>query len=202
MPEPRSSPTREATLRNHARGPILIMRADAYAARHLGGMLRKGAKPKPVMDHAREVAQLLALAHADSEVQAAGLLHDVRELAGISDSEIVHCFGERVGTIVSEVTNPAAFKLLSTHEKKRCQANLMQTASHGAQMVRMGDMTSNLRELVDNPPVGWDREKIYEYIYGDLRIAIACKEASTYLNEVFMSAYQTALNKYRLPART
>jgi (p)ppGpp synthase/HD superfamily hydrolase len=183
-------------MKNHARGPILLMRVESYVGRMLEGILRKGATPTPVMVHMQEVKELLRLAGADDEIQAAGLLHDICNLTTVTESDIEYLFGKRVASTVSEVTDPPEFSDLPTQEKKVLQAKVMRTASSGGQMVRLADMTSNLRELERNPPVGWSPEKIQDYIYGDLRVANVCKESSPLLTKYFFEAFQAAQKKY------
>lgn len=190
-------------MRNHARGPILLMRVDSYVARLLEGRVRKGPVPRPLIEHMREVRELLKLADADDETQAAGLLHDVPELTRdipeltpVTIERISHLFGERVGGFVGGVTDPPEFKFLPTEEKKCLQADRMRTACTEIKMIRQGDIISNLRELENNPPVGWDTKKIHHYIHGDLLVAHACSEASRVLDQIFQEVYERVCEKY------
>src|ERR1700761_6016175 len=85
----------------------MVSEAAALASRRHNGMARKGRGNEPYINHLAEVANLLALATdgTDAELVAAGWLHDTIEDTDTTREELVERFGERVASLVVEVTD-------------------------------------------------------------------------------------------------
>ena len=84
-----------------------ITRAAVFASQRHAGQRRKGAAEEPYFNHLAEVADLLAQAVGDSDVNltVAGFLHDTIEDAGVTREELAELFGEDVADLVAAVTD-------------------------------------------------------------------------------------------------
>jgi guanosine-3',5'-bis(diphosphate) 3'-pyrophosphohydrolase len=96
----------------------------------------------------------------DPTILAAALLHDTIEDTRTSYDELKKKFGQRVAKIVLEVTDD---KRLRKHTRKRLQVERAQALSRGAKLVKLADKICNLRDLDDQPPVGWNKKRRREY---------------------------------------
>src|SRR5438552_17781848 len=85
----------------------LVSEAAELAARRHLGQQRKGRGDEPYINHLAEVANLLAVATdgADAELVGAGWLHDTIEDTETTREELAGKFGERVASLVAEVTD-------------------------------------------------------------------------------------------------
>lgn len=139
---------------------LLINRAMAFAAAAHEGQKRKGTDI-PYIVHPFEVAQILVKAEADTEVIAAGILHDTLEDTRIKSEDILREFGGTVTSIVRELTEDKS--LVWEARKAHSIKYLRDGASMGAAMVCCADKLSNLRSIKnDMDEVGeqvWERFK-------------------------------------------
>ena len=101
-------------------GIRLVSEAAELAARRHNGMARKGRGDEPYINHLAEVANLLAAATdgADAELVGAGWLHDTIEDTETTRAELAEKFGERVASLVVEVTDDMT---LPKSERRRLQ---------------------------------------------------------------------------------
>src|ERR1019366_8000301 len=157
--------------------PIVAL-ARAYhfaAARHVH-QRRKGEAAEPYMNHLTEVAELVAQATrgSDPEVIIAAVLHDTVEDTDTALDDLKAQFGERVASLVAEVTDD---KSLPKQTRKDLQVTHAANASRGARIIKLADKTSNLRALATSPPKDWSDERIGEYIDWVPRVIDACRGA-------------------------
>ena len=96
----------------------------------------------------------------DPIVLAAALLHDTVEDTDTTFDEIAKAFGDSVRIVVAEVTDD---KTLPKAERKRLQIVHSPHISQRAKLIKMADKIYNLRDLLEQTPVGWDTERINEY---------------------------------------
>src|ERR1017187_2217019 len=96
---------------------IKVLRAADAAARWHVHQRRKGSAQEPYINHLLEVASLVAEAtHGkDSDLVIAALLHDAIEDCEVPYELIEREFGERVASLVNEVTDD---KTLAKEERK------------------------------------------------------------------------------------
>lgn len=141
---------------------ILILRAAAFAADRHRLQRRKDADASPYINHPLALADILAREGGieDATVIAAALLHDTVEDTETTIEEIEAAFGGRVAAIVAEVTDD---KSLPKEERKRLQVAKARGKSPGAQLVKLADKISNLRDLVAAPPANWSDERKRAY---------------------------------------
>ena len=161
-------------------GLCLVSEAADLAARRHSGMQRKGGGNEPYINHLAEVANLLAVATegADAELVAAGWLHDTVEDTATSHNELVSAFGGDVASLVREVTDD---KSLPKAERKRLQVVKTPAKTPRAKMIKLADLTSNLRQLPDD----WEAQRIHEYFEWADQVAAGCRGVNAELERTF-----------------
>jgi len=140
-----------------------LVEAASFAAQRHTGHQRKGNDKQPYINHPLEVANLIANVGQvdDVDVLIAAILHDTVEDVGVTKDDIVKQFGERVAGIVMEVTDD---KALPKEERKRLQVEHAPHLSAEAKLVKLGDKISNISDVTNNPPDGWDVQRRKQYI--------------------------------------
>lgn len=164
-----------------------LARAAAFAAEKHSGQVRKGEAGEPYVNHVIEVAEMLAVASAGTDVELVigGLLHDTIEDTNATHAEIMAIFGVVVADLVLEVTDD---KALPKAERKRLQALHAPHKSLRARQLKLADKTSNLRALASSPPAGWPLERQREYLDWARAVAAGLRGANTWLEEQFDAA--------------
>jgi GTP diphosphokinase / guanosine-3',5'-bis(diphosphate) 3'-diphosphatase len=149
---------------------VLISRAADFAARRHADQRRKGSSKEPYINHLSEVARRLAVATdgSDAPLVAAGWLHDTIEDTATSRDELTLEFGDDVASLVVEVTDD---KALAKAERKRLQVVKTPMKSRRARMIKIADLTSNLRSLPDD----WERERIVDYFDWADKVMAGCR---------------------------
>ena len=140
-----------------------LLRAASFAAQKQTGHKRKGSDGQPYINHPLEVASLLATVGGvtDQDVLIAALLHDTVEDTSVSLAELTERFGETVSSYVAEVTDD---KSLPDAERKRRQVEHAPHLSKGEKLIKLGDKTSNIADVTNNPPAGWDVKRRLAYV--------------------------------------
>lgn len=64
--------------------------------------------------------------------------------------------------------------------------------SAGARMLRLADKISGLRELAEDPPVGWDVERRLEWLQFATNVAAGCRGLNSALDLLFDQAAAAA----------
>jgi guanosine-3',5'-bis(diphosphate) 3'-pyrophosphohydrolase len=129
----------------------LVSRAAEFAARRHTGKARKARPDEPYVNHLAEVADILAEVTdgTDAELVAAGWLHDTVEDTETTREELAQKFGERVASLVVEVTDDMN---LSQTERRQRQVEDAPHKSPGAKLIKIADKISNIRaRIVPNP---------------------------------------------------
>jgi (p)ppGpp synthase/HD superfamily hydrolase len=161
-------------------GLVLVSRAADFAAERHRDQRRKGTGQVPYVNHLADVARLLAVATkgADAELVAAGWLHDTVEDTATSHDELVSAFGDDVASLVREVTDD---KSLPKAERKRLQVVKTSAKTPRARMIKLADLTSNLRQLPDD----WEAQRIREYFEWADQVAAGCRGINSELEGIF-----------------
>jgi len=143
--------------------PSQLLRAISFAAKKHTRQRRKNAEQSPYIEHPVQVAQYLWEVGGvrDPEIILAAVLHDTIEDTGTTSQEISIEFGDRVAGIVVEVTDD---KSLPKHERKQLQIEHAPTLTEAAKLVKLADKICNIRDVVDDPPQGWDIQRRNEYL--------------------------------------
>jgi len=140
---------------------VQIMKAADFAARKHTHQRRKGEVAEPYLNHLIEVANLVAEAtEGRSHAVVAALLHDSVEDQDVKIEEIAALFGEKVASLVAEVTDD---KSLAKQERKNRQIAHASHKSPDASAIKLADKTSNLRAIANSPPP-WTVERKREYV--------------------------------------
>ena len=161
-----------------------ILTAASFAAQKHKDQKRKGSDGEPYINHPIEVANLLVSAGRveDGDVIIAGLLHDTVEDCGVSFEEIAEQFGTVVAGYVRELTDD---KSLPKAERKRLQIEHAPHLSHGAKQIKLADKISNIRDVTENPPEGWDVKRRREYVEWGEDVVAGLRGANAELEKLF-----------------
>jgi (p)ppGpp synthase/HD superfamily hydrolase len=161
-------------------GLVLVSCAANFAAERHKDQRRKGKGDVPYINHLADVARLLTVATKgiDAELVAAGWLHDTVEDTATSPDELVSTFGGDVASLVMEVTDD---KSLHKAERKRLQVLKTPTKTPRAKMIKLADLTSNLRQLPDS----WEAQRIHDYFEWADQVAAGCRGVNAELERTF-----------------
>lgn len=164
-----------------------ILKAAHFAARKHRDQRRKDHASSPYINHPIAVALLLAETGQvkDPEIIAAALLHDTIEDTDTSPAELEAAFGPRVRGIVEEVTDD---KSLRKVERKRRQIEHASGLSPAAALVKLGDKISNVTDVTDAPPAGWDLDRRREYLDWAGAVISNCPKVNPALENRFAQA--------------
>lgn len=168
-----------------------ILRAAHYATQKHGTQTRKGSG-LPYIEHPVGVASILATEFGitDGNVIAAGLLHDVIEDCYAADQtmdglvEIRKRFGVRVAEIVREVSDD---RKLTKEERKRDRIAHAASISKEACLVKMADMTHNLRDRANALLPGETKEGNIGYFLWCRACLLNMRNADTKLQEKLLA---------------
>jgi GTP diphosphokinase / guanosine-3',5'-bis(diphosphate) 3'-diphosphatase len=139
-----------------------ILSAARFAAEKHALQKRKGQNQEPYINHLIEVAELIASSSStlDPELVMAGFLHDTVEDTGVTLTELQQRFGHDVASLVAEVTDD---KSLPKETRKHLQVENAPHKSARAQTLKLADKISNLRSILNSPPIGWSLERQRQY---------------------------------------
>lgn len=93
----------------------VINKAINYAWEKHAGQRRK-ITGVPYMTHPLQVVNILKVVTRDEEIIAAAILHDVMEDCGVTYEELKLEFGERIATIVLQLTKPYRKPVIKSKE--------------------------------------------------------------------------------------
>lgn len=160
------------------------MHAASFAAKKHTGQTRKGDDAAPYINHPLEVANLLANVGKveDYDILIAAILHDTIEDTKTTKEELTEHFGEKVCRMVLEVTDD---KSLPKAERKQLQIEHAPHLSTGAQIIKLGDKISNIKDIIKNPPAGWDLERKLAYIVWGENVVAGLRGTNADLEKYF-----------------
>ena len=185
----------------------LILKSLDFAAFRHKGQLRKGEGSTPYINHPIQVANLLAnyAGEADPVLISAAILHDVIEDTVNSTSErdelidqISEIFGEEILSLTLEVTDD---KTLDKVERKKLQIESASHKSDRAKKLKIADKIMNLRDLTDNPPSDWSRERITDYFDWAEKVVEGLRGVSQILDDLFDEDLAIARARYEVKVR-
>ena len=168
-----------------------ILEAASFAAERHKDQKRKGSDGEPYINHPLEVAKMLVSTGEviDPDVIAAALLHDTVEDTDVSLDEIAEHFGVTVAGYVRELTDDDT---LDKAERKQMQVHHAPKLSDGAKQIKLGDKISNIRDITDNPPEGWDVQRRREYVEWGERVVAGLRGANPRLEALFDAVAERA----------
>lgn len=140
-----------------------LVAAINFAAKKHRLQKRKGADQEPYINHPLEVLNLLTSVGKveDFDILIAAVLHDTIEDTQTSAEEITELFGADVRQMVLELTDD---KSLPKGERKQLQIEHAPHISDGAKQIKLCDKISNIRDVTENPPDGWSKERRLDYV--------------------------------------
>ena len=173
---------------------VTFMQAISFAAKKHKLQKRKGADEEPYVNHVLEVANLLANVGKveDFDVLIAAVLHDTVEDTETTEAEITEKFGENVGKIVMEVTDD---KSLPKARRKELQIEHAPHLSTGAKLIKLGDKISNIRDVTENPPDDWSKQRRLEYVEWGEKVISGLRGTNENLEKHFDELIESAKAK-------
>lgn len=171
----------------------LFIEALAFAADKHRDHRRKNAAASPYINHP------IALAHvligegglAETPVLCAAILHDTVEDTQTTFAELEARFGAEIAGIVREVTDD---KELPKSRRKELQVEHAPHLSRGARLVKLADKICNLRDVADDPPANWTRERRVEYFEWARRVIDGLRGTHPALEATFDAVYTRGLS--------
>jgi guanosine-3',5'-bis(diphosphate) 3'-pyrophosphohydrolase len=161
-----------------------FVRALAFSADKHKNQRRKDAQITPYINHPIDLVNVLVNEGGvvSWDVLCAALLHDVIEDTQTSEEELLAHFGKKVTAIVKELTDD---KSLAKDVRKRLQVEHTPFASHEAKLVKLADKICNLRDMLTNPPTGWDLKRKQEYFAWSAAVVLGIRGTHSKLEKVF-----------------
>ena len=168
--------------------------ALAFAAYKHRDHRRKNAAASPYINHPIALAHVLVSEGGitDTAVLCAAILHDTVEDTQTTFPELERRFGNMIAGIVREVTDD---KNQTKVRRKQLQVEHAPTLSHGAKLVKLADKICNLRDVADDPPATWPRERRVEYFEWAKRVIDGLRGAHPALEAVFDNVYRRGLSR-------
>ena len=169
-------------MRNSPQAALLA--ALAFAAEKHKHQRRKGSDSPPFINHAIEVADILArLGGVDDPITLqAGVLHDTLEDTDTTGDELEQHFGAEVRAIVEEVTDNTK---LPRAERRAEQESRARKLSERARLVRIADKIANVGSVGRTPPQEWSVERRQEYLEWTQRVVEGCRGCSPQLDRLY-----------------
>ena len=139
----------------------LLFKALSFSAEKHTKQRRKDIDKTPYINHPISLANILAQRWViDENVLCAAILHDTIEDTETTVGELQDHFGEKITSIVLEVTDD---KSLEKSVRKQKQVEHAATISHEAKLVKLADKIANITDIINTPPVDWSSDRKKEY---------------------------------------
>jgi guanosine-3',5'-bis(diphosphate) 3'-pyrophosphohydrolase len=169
-----------------------VLRALSFASERHSDQRRKGADRPPFINHAIEVAAILATVGAvtDAVTLQAAVLHDTLEDTSTSAAELQAVFGRDVRQVVEEVTDDIR---LPRADRKRRQIESAPQLSSRAKLIRLADKISNVRAVAEAPPIDWSLDRRLDYVTWSERVIAGCRGCSATLERAYDEVLRDAL---------
>lgn len=161
-----------------------LLKAIRFSAEKHRNQRRKDNAQSPYINHPIDVAQLLwdVGGVRDVDVLLAAILHDTIEDTRTRPDEIRDNFGQKVLSLVLEVTDD---KSLPKQDRKRLQIETASHKSFSAKLVKLADKCCNVRDLVALPPENWSLERRREYLLWAEQVVAGLRNTNEALEEYF-----------------
>ncbi len=159
-----------------------------FAAHKHRDQRRKDEGASPYINHPIQLVRILvqeADVH-DNNVLSAALLHDTIEDTETTYEELADAFGEKVASIVGEVTDD---KLLEKHARKQAQIDHAAHLTPEAKLVKLADKIANVRDMATASPAGWSLQRRQEYFDWAKLVVDGLRGTHRGLEDAFDAAY-------------
>ena len=173
----------------------ILLKSIAFAADKHKNQRRKDAEASPYINHPIALANLLANEGgiANVDVLCAAILHDTIEDTETTESELNQLFGEKITSIVLEMTDD---KSLSKETRKLRQIEHAPRASIEAKMVKLADKICNVRDIIQSPPADWSQERKREYLVWSNLVVNGLRGTNIKLEKIFDVLIETGLKSF------
>ena len=144
---------------------------------------RAGYDPIPYVNHLIKVTTALVeiAKEEDQDLLIAAVLHDIVEDSDLNVKDIAEQFGERVASIVGELTDDMS---LEYNHRKQLQVDNAKNLSIPAQKIRIADKTSNLEDIFSYP-LEWPQAKKIAYLENSIKVVDQIRGVSVPLENWF-----------------
>ena len=175
----------------NAAGSPLQQKALAFRARHgADGASVHEAGLHCILDPS-DVPQLLKEAgETDPFLQAAATLHDMLQVAAVTEADIAAVFGTEVAYIVAEVTdNPR----LSPVTRKALRLTIAPHMSRKAKLLKLAQLVASVRNLGGSfAPATWDARQRLDFFHWVERFAASVGVLNPTLQAVMLAELERA----------
>lgn len=169
----------------------IVKKAEEFATKAHTGQAEKNQEQMPYIYHVKRVAELVTLSGGtDSEI-AAAWLHDVVEDTSITLLDIEKEFGNEIAHIVEGLTDLPGFTNLSNQERKQRQADRVRNENNSVKRVKLADQISAI--AIDSVNELQSISERIIYVEGARKIALECRNISTFLDDLFEKTYLEAI---------
>lgn len=164
----------------------LFLKALVFAADKHRDQRRKDADASPYINHPIALANILVNEGGitDINVLCGAILHDTIEDTETTKEELTQHFGEKITSIVLDVTDD---KTLPKAERKLKQIEHASHASNEAKLVKLADKISNLRDILSSPPKDWTDDRKKEYFDWAGKVIDQIRGTNSKLENIFDS---------------
>lgn len=161
-----------------------FIKAVAFASEKHRNQRRKDVDASPYINHPIALANVLANEGGvvDATVLCAAVLHDTIEDTKTTADELKQLFGDKVTSIVQEVTDD---KALAKEVRKEEQVRHAPHISTEAKLVKLADKICNLRDILASPPADWSAERKQAYFEWAARVVAGLRGVHPGLEAVF-----------------
>lgn len=166
----------------------LLVRAMSFAAQKHKHQRRKDEAASPYINHPVALVDVLVNEGGVTDLPTivAALLHDTIEDTETTAAEIERAFDELIRSIVEEVSDD---KSLGRQACKQAQIDKAPYLSPQARAVKLADKICNLRDVVENPPSGWELARRQAYFDWAKRVVDGLRGHHPRLEALFDDAY-------------
>mgnify|MGYP000285837989 FL=1 len=148
--------------------------------------ISSNADASPYINHPIALANILVNEGdiTDINVLCGAILHDTIEDTKTTKEELIQQFGEKITSIVLDVTDD---KTLPKAERKLKQIEHASHACHEAKLVKLADKISNLRDILASPPRDWTEDRKKEYFDWAGKVIDQIRGTNSKLENIFDS---------------
>jgi guanosine-3',5'-bis(diphosphate) 3'-pyrophosphohydrolase len=180
---------------------LTILDAAVFAAEKHQGQVRKNKPHSPYITHPLLVARAIYKIGNinDTTILTAAILHDTLEDTRTTEQEIADRFGEKVLSIVLEVTDDKSEEKM---DRKRNQVIHAPDLSYEAKIVKLADKLINCGDILNDPPEDWPLERRQDYFQWGADVVENIRGTNSPLEAAFdqvLSEAQGRLNFKILP---
>jgi (p)ppGpp synthase/HD superfamily hydrolase len=124
-------------------GTEMVLAAARFAAVAHGDQTRRHTG-EPYIVHPMSVAMSVSRYTTSPQILAAAMLHDVLEDSTVQAAALLKLFGPEVTRMVTELTDLPKATGMNRAQRKEADAERLQSASDGAQLIKAFDIMDNL----------------------------------------------------------